>query len=429
MRENLMQRPLTAPVAYLVSGYPKLSHTFIQREVAGLRAAGLDVLTCSVRRPGPADLAGPEEREAAATTFYVLARARNLWHLISDHLALLAMRPGGWLQALALAWRTRPPGLKALLWQLFYFAEAGVLARYLSRKGARHLHAHFANAGGSVAMLSAAMAEIPYSFTMHGPAEFFEARHWRLDEKVARARFVACISHFCRSQLMVFADRAHWPKLRIVHCGVDPARYDGQRPPPGQRLLFVGRLAGEKGVPVLLEALAALRSRHPEVHLTLVGDGPEQAELETLAGTLGIANRMTFTGAASQNAVAEHLRRADIFVLPSFAEGVPVVLMEAMAARLPVVTTRIAGIAELVEDRVSGLLVPPGDTESLTARLSDLLGDPDARARMGTAGRAAVEARFSIHIESARLATLLRAIRSEETAPAAQISRAPATAT
>ena len=402
--------PAAAPtrIAYLTGEYPKVSHTFIQREAEGLRELGLEVLTCSVRRVSPENLTGPEERAAQATSFYLLAAAKNPLRLVGDHLGALLRAPGRYVRALGLAWRTRPPGARAALYQLFYFAEAGVLAAELRRQKIEHLHNHFANASCTVAMLTAELTGLPYSFTMHGPTEFFAAESWRLDAKITRARFVACISHFCRSQLMIWSDPACWARLHIVHCGVTPAAYRRTTPhAPGKRLVFVGRLAAVKGVPVLLEALARLRADDPDVTLTLVGDGPERDWIERRIAELGLSGAVTITGYLSQSDVAAELARADIFVLPSFAEGVPVVLMEAMATGLPVVTTRIAGIPELVEHGVSGLVVPPGDVVGLTKALATLLADPALRDRMGTAGQAYVAAEHDIAGEAAWLGEIL----------------------
>jgi len=406
--QNPSGGPAPRRIAYLTGEYPKVSHTFIQREAEALRGHGLEVMTCSVRRIGPENLTGPEERAAQASTFYLLAAARNPLRLVRDHGAALVRAPGRYLRALGLAWRTRPPGLKAALYQLFYFVEAGVLAAELRRRGVEHLHNHFANSSCTVAMLTSEISGIPFSFTMHGPAVFFEAEKWRLDEKIARAAFVSCISHFCRSQGMIWAAPEHWARMRIVHCGVEPARY-GRDPDraAGKRLVFVGRLAAVKGVPVLLEALARLRAQDPEVTLTLVGDGPERGWIEAHIGELGLGDAVTITGYLSQEAVAGELAKADIFVLPSFAEGVPVVLMEAMATGLPVVTTRIAGIPELVEDGVSGLVVPPGDVVGLAEALGALLADPARRTEMGAAGRAHVVAEHDIAKEAAWLAEIL----------------------
>lgn len=395
-------------IAYLTGEYPAVSHTFILREVEALRARGLDVLTCSVRRTGPEHRRGAAEKEAAGSTFYVVSAAKNPITLLVANLAALRT-PGRLLGALVLALRTSPPGPRAVLWQMFYFLEALVLARHIKAEGVTHLHNHFGNSSCSVAMLTSAISGIPYSYTMHGPAIFFEPRLWRIDEKIARARFVACISHFCRSQGMIFADPAHWPKMRIVHCGIDPARYGAAaRKAPGKRLLFVGRLAAVKGVPVLLEAFAEVLAAHPEAELTLVGDGPERPRIETRAQELGCVGAVRFAGYLSQDEVAFELDRADLFVLPSFAEGVPVVLMEAMASRLPVVAPRIAGIPELVEDGGSGRLFAPGDASALAATMSELLADPDLRARMGNAGRSRVEEEFDVTREAAWLEALFR---------------------
>lgn len=392
---------MTRPkLAYLTGEYPRASDTFIQREVAALRTLGHAVLTCSIRTTGAEHLVGPEQRAEHAGTFKVLDACKSPLRLLRAHARWIA-RPGRYMRALRLAWQTAPKGIKGRLYNLIYFAEAGVLADELARQGVQHLHNHIAKASCTVAMLASELSGIPYSFTIHGPDIFFEPHHWRIDEKAARARFVACISDFCRSQLMSFADQAHWGRFHVIHCGVDPSRYTASRH-AGQDLLFVGRLAAVKGVPVLLDALRSL----PEGwHLTIIGDGPDRAALEAQAAGLPVE----FVGYKSQAEVAQALSRTDLFVLPSFAEGVPVVLMEAMASGVPVVTTRIAGVPELVEDGVHGALVPPGDADALRAAIAQALSDPDARCAMGKAARARVATDFNITTEAARLSALFRA--------------------
>ncbi|MEL7105726.1 MAG: glycosyltransferase [Pseudomonadota bacterium] len=394
----------TAPIAYLASEYPALSHTFIQREIAGVRATGRAVLTASLRRTSGHHIAGEAEAAEAAETFYVIENGKKpkvVLSALGD-----ALKSGRFFKALGLAWKIRAPGAKAALWQLFYLLEAVVLARHLKARGVAHLHCHFENAGCSVAMLTSALSGIPFSFTLHGPSIFFEPHRQRLDEKIARADFVACISDFARSQGMIFGARDHWDKMKIVHCGVEPDRYGATLAEDGQHLVFVGRLAAVKGVAMLLRAVADLAATHPDLRLTLIGDGPERTSLEALAGELGVNGQVTFAGARTQAEVAETLSTANLFVLPSFAEGVPVVLMEAMAARLPVITTRIAGIPELVEDGVAGRLVPPGNLDALVAAIKDLLADPAAAKAMGAAGRAKVEAEFDISKEAAKIAAM-----------------------
>lgn len=399
---------MTHPVAYLTGEYPRATDTFIQREVAALRALGLEVETCSIRRTGAEHLVGPEQRQEAARTFYTLAAAKNPVRLIGAHLGWLGRAPRRYIRALWLAARTSPGGLRAGLYQAIYFAEAGLLADHLRRRNVGHLHNHIATAAGSVAMLAAELADIPFSFTLHGPDIFYAPHRWRLDEKVARARFVACISHFARAQAMHFSAREHWSKLHIVHCGVDPGLYGCARRSPGKQLLFVGRLAAVKGVPVLFEALGEVLKSQPETRLTLIGDGHERAGLEAEAARLGLAEKVTFAGYKSQDEVAGALRAADLFVLPSFAEGVPVVLMEAMASGLPVVASSVGGVGELVEHGVSGLLLPPGNAVALAAALTDLLDNPAQGKKMGRAGAAKVVAEFDSQNEAAKLAGLFR---------------------
>lgn len=394
--------PLPGRLAYLTGEYPRATDTFIQREVAALRGLGFDIVTASIRRTGPEHIVGPEQAAEQARTFHVLAATARPLTLARAKLRALR-HPGRFLRALRLAWTTAPRGLRGRVYNLIYFAEALVLARWMQDNGVSHLHNHIAKAAGTVAMLASVLTGIPFSFTLHGPDELLEPAHWRLDDKIAHAAFVACISDFARAQAMLQADRAHWDRLHVVHCGVDPARYDRPRQGRGARLLFVGRLAAVKGIAVLFQAFAAARAQRPDLTLTLIGDGPERPALESEARALGIADALTFAGYQSQEAVAEALTRAEALVLPSFAEGVPVVLMEAMAARLPVVATRVAGVPELVEDGVSGLLVPPGDPVPLTAAILSAL---QAGPAMGEAGRAHVRAEFDSTTEAARLAIL-----------------------
>ncbi|MEL6169583.1 MAG: glycosyltransferase family 4 protein [Pseudomonadota bacterium] len=403
-----MMIPLPGPVAYLTGEYPRATDTFIQREVAGLRALGAEVLTTSIRQTDASHHVGDEQRTEFARTFQVQGTAKNPFKLVRAHVRILRRAPGQWFSALGLAARICPPGIKGFFWQIFYFLEAGVLADHMIENGVVHLHNHFGNSSCSVAVIASEMSEIPYSYTMHGPMEFFEPMYWRIDEKVARAAFVACISHYARGQGMIFADQKHWDRMKIVHCGVDPALYNRPSRTPGKTLIFVGRLAAIKGVVLLLEAVAALKAEHPDMRLVLVGDGPEAATLRSKAQELGVADITDFTGYLSQTAVSERLVTSDIFVLPSFAEGVPVVLMEAMAASRPVIAPHVAGVPELVEEGVSGHLVSPGDLDGLVAKIDALLRDPERGAAMGSKGRAKVIGEFDASKEAAWLHELIR---------------------
>jgi glycosyltransferase involved in cell wall biosynthesis len=417
--------PDVTRVAYVCAEYPKVSHTFVMREVDALRRRGLDIDTFTVRRTPPEGLLSDADRAADRETFAILPP--DPVRLARAHARWLVRHPARYVGTLRLALRHASSGRANPLWRLFYFAEAVLLADELRRRRIDHVHAHFVNVASAVAMLATALRGpgATWSFTMHGPLEFDDVRLHAIPDKVRRARFVACISDYCRAQLMRLVEPEHWERLHVVHCGVRPAEY-GERietAGPAMRIVAVGRLAPMKGFGVLLEALADVDG----ARLTLVGDGPERAALEATARRLGLDGRVSFTGALGAGEVTELLREADVFCLPSFAEGVPVVLMEAMAARVPVVTTAVMGIPELVADGRTGLLVPPGRPHELAAALRQLAGDPAARTRMGEAGRAAIEARFDVDRSAAELARLFSANGAAvgERRPAAAVEAIP----
>jgi glycosyltransferase involved in cell wall biosynthesis len=386
-------------IAYLTGQYPRATDTFIQREVAALRNSGVHVQTFSVRKPPLDENVGPEQRAERERTIYLLPPA--ILGLIATGARLKFGSPLRYLRAFCLAMSVRQPGIKGFFYSLFYFMEAGILADRMRKDKLTHLHNHFGDSSCTVAMLAAELGGFTFSFSLHGPGIFFEPFTWRLDEKLKRALFVSNISHFCRSQAMIFCPPEKWDRLHIIHCGVDPDLFKRvEHTGRGTRLLTVGRMASVKGMPVLLDAIKQLQANHPDLKLTVVGDGPERKAFEQRAKDLGIADRVDFVGYQSQAEVRERLNETDLFVLPSFAEGVPVVLMEAMAAGVPVATTRIAGVAELVDDGTSGRLVPPGDGQALAQAIDELLNDPDKRNAFGQAGRTKVAAEFNIANES-----------------------------
>jgi glycosyltransferase involved in cell wall biosynthesis len=259
----------------------------------------------------------------------------------------------------------------------------------LSKEGIRHVHVHLANAAVTVAIIASGWGEASCSMSVHGPDVFSDVTTNLLSEKVVAARFVRCISHFCRSQLMRLVPVDEWRKLHIVRCGVDVSDYTPRPEPRNEtsELLCVGRLVPAKGQHILVEACKELRDRGVSFHLTFVGDGPDRGSLETRTRELGLADSITFAGAVGQDEVHAYYDRADVFVLASFAEGLPVVLMEAMAKEIPCVTTRITAIPELVVDGLNGLLVAPSDVTGLADAVEQLLRDPGLRRRFGKAAR------------------------------------------
>ncbi|NER78833.1 MAG: glycosyltransferase family 4 protein [Leptolyngbya sp. SIO1D8] len=382
-------------IAYFTGLYPRATDTFIQREVIGLRKLGINVHTFSVRRPGDEHIVGAEQTSERSQTKYLLPI--NLRHFLTSHLTLLITSPNRYLRSIRLALSTSQPGLKGLLYQVFYFLEAGILAQEISETKISHIHNHIANSSCTVAMLAAELGGFSFSFTMHGPHIFFEPMRWRLDEKIKRAKFVACISHFCRSQGMMFAAPEHWPKMQIVRCGVELSLFESiTHQGIGNCLLYVGRLASEKGLPILLKSLRQLLPQYPDLKLTVVGDGADRTYLEELTTKMQLDRHVNFVGYQSQTSVREYLKATDIFVLPSFAEGIPVVLMEAMATGVPVIATQIAGISELVQSGLNGYLVSPGDSDALAQTLSELIPDAEKRNCLGRNGRQKIETDFNI---------------------------------
>lgn len=388
-------------VAYLVSRYPAVSHTFILREVRALRELGVEVQTFSVRAAGAADALAAVDRDELARTTAILPPSPAA---LAGLLLSVVTHPGATVRAVRRALRRATPGWRASLWQCFYVLEALLLLRMLRRRGLTHVHAHFANVAVDVARLATEIANDidgsgthTWSFTMHGPTELDDRTLWGLPAKAADADLVACISDYCRSQLMAITGDEAWSRFHVVRCGIDPERFAPV--PRGSagplRVLCVGQLVPRKGQRVLLDAAAELRDRGIEIEVTLAADGPSRAALEAAVDALDLRDRVTFTGNVSQDDVGALYAAADVFCLPSFAEGIPVVLMEAMASGLPVVTTPIAGVPELVEHGVSGLLVAPGRSDLLADALASLAGDPALRDRMGAAGRAKVVAQHS----------------------------------
>ena len=386
-------------LAYMTGQYPRVTDTFIQREVLALRALGHYVKTFSVRHPPDDESVGEEAAESRRTTIYLLP-PRNL---VGAHVAQFFRSPRNYFSALKLAWKNCPPGTNAITRQAAYFAEAGILAQLMAKHSLSHLHNHFANSSCSVASIAAEMGGFTFSFTIHG-SDFFEPRLWWIDVKIKRALFVNCISYYGRSQAMSLTPSDCWEKLRVVHCGVDPSGIEVKKHErPGRRLLFVGRLAVEKGLPFLLDAVAKIEG----AILDVAGDGPERKRLEMKATGLGIASRVRFLGYRSQGDVRKLIQQADVFVMTSFSEGIPVVLMEAMAAGVPVVATRIAGVPELVDDGDDGLLVLPGDADATAAAVRRLLDDPELRNWFAIAGRAKVEREFNLQSEAGWLVRIM----------------------
>jgi colanic acid/amylovoran biosynthesis glycosyltransferase len=416
-------------IAYITTFYPAVSHTFILREVEALRRRGVAISTTGVRRASAADLLSEQDRRAFETTHALLPPRWG--SVVGAQIFALLRHPCAFVSTLGLALKLARAGWRGPLWQVFYFGEAIMAWRHWRRMDVRHVHAHFAAVPADVALLAshfgraAGSGPRSWSFTMHGPIELWDVSWFGLADKVRHADAVVCISDFARSQLMALVEERHWSKLRVIHCGVDPARYAGVADPPSgrPRILCVGRLVPEKGQAVLLNALALLTKHGVDAELELVGEGPSREALEGLVTKLALGDRVSFAGTIGQDAIDAHYEAASVFCLPSFSEGVPVVLMEAMACRRPVVATAIAGIRELVDDGKSGVLVSPGRTDELARALERLLRNPDLCQQLGEAGRRHVARCYDIGSSAGQLQELFGDLRCEQSPAPANADR------
>lgn len=393
-------------IAYFINEYPKVSHSFIRREILALERQGFEIQRIAVRGwNGP--LPDEEDRQERDRTRYLL-RGGPAALLLPSLLAFLRS-PARFLAAIRLAVRMAGQSDRGLAYHLIYLAEACRILPWLTAFGARQIHAHFGTNSTAVAMLAHALGGPPYSFTAHGPEEF--QRSIGLRDKIRHCAFVIAISCFGRSQLYLLARYPDWHKVRIVHCGLEKAFYEGAPTPPAlaPRLVCVGRLSEAKGQPLLIEAAARLSAKGIPFELVLAGDGPLRTSLETLIEKYSLGQRVRITGWISSSQVREELLASRAMVLPSFAEGLPVVVMEAMALRRPVLTTYVAGIPELVQHGETGWLFPAGSVEELTAAIEDCLSRPaEDLQRMGERGYCRVVARHSIDVEVSKLAELFR---------------------
>lgn len=399
-----MTRSSETRVAYLVNRYPAISHAFIRREIEGVEAAGVEVLRYSMRPVRLEDLADSEDRSEHAKTAAILAARTGL--AVAMLWAMLR-HPIRWFHAFATAWRCGAVAGGMRLRHLVYLAEACWLARRLRAQRVDHLHAHFGTNAAMVALLCRMLGGPPYSFTVHGPEEFDRPEALSLRAKAAGAKFVVAISDYGRAQLLRWIHPG--TPVHVVRCGVDSAFLGDSAPPipASPTIVCVGRLCTDKSQVRLVEAAAELVHDGVQFRLTLVGDGPQRSEIERAIDRHHLQGRVEIKGWADSAGVREAITSASILALPSVAEGLPVVIMEALALGRPVVSTYVAGIPELVVPGVTGWLVPAGNTSHLVAVLRDAVRTPTPRLReMGEAGRMSILARHVSTVEAGHLVRL-----------------------
>jgi glycosyltransferase involved in cell wall biosynthesis len=395
-------------IAYFINQYPKVSHSFIRREILALERQGFEVLRIALRG-WDGELVDAEDVRERERTRYVLQG--GLIGLLLATLRVLLANPLRFMAALGLALRMGRHADRPWPFHLVYLAEACRLLPWLRDFGAAHVHAHFGTNSAEVVMLAQALGGPPFSFTVHGPEEFDKPQFIHLDEKMRRAVFVVAISSYGRSQLFRWVDHAHWPKVKVVHCGLEAA-FHAVAPvplPAAPRLVCVGRLCEQKGQLLLMEAAQRLAAKGIAFEIVLAGDGEMRREVEALIALYGLHGRVRITGWISSDQVRAEILAARALVLPSFAEGLPVVIMEAMALRRPVLTTYVAGIPELVRPGENGWLFPAGAVDELAEAMADCLAQPDeVLQRMGEAAYRRVLERHDIDVEAAKLAGLFK---------------------
>jgi len=408
MQGNRMNSPETRPrIAYLTNLYPSVSHTFIRREIAGLEAMGYEITRCSIR--GGGHFVDPADIEDNTKTFHVLSRPKG--ELLLRVVRALFRAPLAVLSALPAAMAMSRRSDRGLARHLAYWVEALILLDYLAPKKIAHLHVHFGTNAAAAARLLRRMGGPGYSMTIHGPDEFDAPVGLSLADKMADARFTVAITDFCASQLQRWTPLPEWKKIHNVHCTVPANWFDAAQPIPedADSLVCIGRLSAQKGQLLLLEAFKRVVDAGAPGRLVLVGDGEMRADIERQIDALDLRARVVVAGWQDEAQVRGHLLRARALVMASFAEGLPMVIMEAMALQRPVVVTQIAGIPELVRPGEDGWCVPAGSREQLAEAMIACLQAPIAALNaMGARAAVRVRARHSVATEVAKLDTLFR---------------------
>jgi colanic acid/amylovoran biosynthesis glycosyltransferase len=375
-------------ICYLTTEYPKVSHTFIRNEILEVERLGVTVARVAVRGWAEPVVDGADIEEKTKT-WYLLGHSIGFY--LREVLEVLVRSPAGLLRGLIQAVALSRKSNRGLVYHLAYLLEACVLANITARENIPHIHVHFATNAAEVALLAKHMSGVTYSLTVHGSGEFDRPEYLSLDKKIQSASFVRAISSFTKGQLMRWSAPEDWDRISVIRCGVDRRFLEPIQPAtpePTGGIVLVGRIDKHKGHLVMLDALAALRRSGTVITVTFAGDGDMREFVEERARQLGLADQVRFTGWISNDDVVSLVRSSAGVVLPSFAEGVPMVLIEAMASARPVIATYVGGVPELI-DASCGWLVPVGDASQLAEALKNCISlSPEERRLMGEAGRA-----------------------------------------
>lgn len=394
-------------VAYLINQYPAVSHTFIRREIHALERQGVEVQRIALRGWDTVLVDEQDVMERAKTRYVLRA---GMVAMATALLAAVVRSPRRAWQALGLAWRMSRSSERPFPVHLAYLGEAAVILRWLKASGASHLHAHFATNPAEIAMLTHVLGGPAYSFTAHGSDIMDRPAQVGLQETVQRAKFTVAVCSFGRNQIFKWVSHRIWDRVKVVRCGLQPG-YGGDAvlpAPVAHRLVCVGRLSKEKGQLLLLRAVElAVRQSAQPFEVVLAGDGPLRAEIEAAIAQANLGGHVRITGWLDAAGVARELSEACALVVPSLSEGLPVVIMEAMAHGRPVIAPFLSGIPELVVDQETGWLYPASDSQALAqAMLGCVLSSTEGRAAMGLKARERVWAMHHVDEEARKLAAL-----------------------
>ena len=367
-----------------------------------MRERGLTVEVASINPSDPPIGSLPPIEAAEANQTYYVKPSGSI-AVGFEVLTIALLNPAVTFRGVRATLRLGGWDLKSRAFAFFYLAEALLVGRWMRNRSLPHLHVHFGGPVATVGMLAAKAWQIPWSLTLHGPDEFFDQEAFYLREKIESASFVVCISDFCRSQVLRIVPDLSDDRLEVVRLGVDysalqsliPSSVPNSTAQP-LRLVCTGRMVAAKGHRILLEALALLAAGGVRFSCALIGDGPERHSLESLCRHLNIAEDVQFLGAMAHQPTLSEVARSEVFVLASFAEGLPVALMEAMALGIPCISTTIAAIPELIRDQENGLLVPAANVGALQVALDRLANDPELRHEFGRKARATVEIDYNL---------------------------------
>ena len=403
-------------IAYLINCYPAVSHSFIRREIAAIEEAGGTILRYSVRSANLEALPDARDRMEYAKTTVILGQHWLI--LILALLSKMLRSPRSFVQALRVAFTRCSCNISDIIRRVGYLAEASWLANQLIQNQVAHLHTHFGTNSAMVARLSRKLGGPHYSFTVHGPDEFDKPVEIDLRGKVADSAFCVAVSSFGRGQLMRWSDFVDWKKIEVVKCGVDDEFLQEYRSTPisdEPRFCAVARLSGQKGIPLLVEAAARLKKEGYKFTVELIGDGEMRDQIVDMIRQHDVEDTVILAGWANSEEIVRHLLSVKAMVLPSFAEGLPVVIMEALALERPVIVTAIAGTPELVNNDC-GWLIPSGSVDSLADALkSAIQSSSEELSAMGAIGRSRILKFHNSKRNGAYLLSLIKKFKYNET--------------